>query len=64
MDSFREQEDGRLLFCADYTDKENLLTWLLTFGAQAELLQPEELREELRQIIQKMEEKYNGHQTD
>ncbi|NCE97958.1 YafY family protein [Emergencia sp. 1XD21-10] len=65
VDSFREQEDGRLLFCADYTDKESLLTWLLTFGAQAELLQPEELREELRQIIQKMEEKYNGvHQTD
>lgn len=58
VDSFIEQEDGKLLFCADYTDKDNLLIWLLTFGEQAELLEPAELREELYGIIRKMEEIY------
>ncbi len=30
-ESFTEQEDGTLLFQADYTDKENLITWLMSF---------------------------------
>lgn len=29
--SFTEQEDGKLLFQADYTDKENLIAWLMAF---------------------------------
>ena len=37
---FEEQEDGRLLFHADYTSAENLLSWLLTFGDQVELKSP------------------------
>ncbi|MDE5910437.1 MAG: YafY family transcriptional regulator [Lachnospiraceae bacterium] len=44
---FEEQEDGRLLFHADYTNKENLITWLLSFRDQAELLEPESIRKEL-----------------
>lgn len=56
--SFREQEDGRLLFQADYTDRENLITWLLSFRDKAELLEPEELREKLRHSIAKMAERY------
>ena len=56
---FEEQKDGRLLFRADYTDKENLLTWLLTFRDKAELLEPEELRDELRQSILQMKDKYD-----
>lgn len=55
---FEEQNDGKLLFHADYTDKENLLTWLLTFRDKAELLEPEELRDELRQSILQMKNKY------
>lgn len=46
--SFEEMEDGRLLFHADYTDKENLITWLLTFGERGRLLEPEELRDAVR----------------
>lgn len=42
VDSFQTQEDGTLLFYADYTDKENLLSWLLSFREKAELLEPEE----------------------
>lgn len=38
---FTETDDGRLLFSADYTDMENLVTWLMTFGAKVEVLEPE-----------------------
>ena len=56
---FRERKDGTLLFQADYTDKENLLTWLFTFRDKVELLEPKEIREELRQSIFKMKRKYD-----
>ena len=49
---FTENDDGRLLFTADYTDMENLVIWLMTFGAKAEVLEPAEARScFLRQII-------------
>lgn len=57
---FEEQKDGTLLFQADYTSKENLLTWLLTFRDKAELLEPKELRAELLQSILRMEKKYGS----
>ena len=59
-DCFREQEDGTLLFQADYTNKENLLTWLLTFRDKVELLEPKAIREELRQSILQMKKKYDN----
>jgi len=45
---FTEADDGRLLFSADYTDMENLVTWLMTFGAKAEVLEPKEARNIIR----------------
>ncbi|MGF0031640.1 helix-turn-helix transcriptional regulator [Bariatricus sp. SGI.154] len=45
---FTEADDGRLLFSADYTDMENLVTWLMTFGAKAEVLEPREARDIIR----------------
>lgn len=56
---FEEQENGQLLFHADYTDKENLLTWLLSFRDQVELLEPEEIRQELKCAAENMLKKYN-----
>ena len=47
-DCFTEADDGRLLFTADYTDMENLVTWLMTFGAKAEVLEPVEARDIIR----------------
>ena len=43
-----ETDDGRLLLTADYTDMENLVTWLMTFGAKAEVLEPAEARDIIR----------------
>ena len=56
---FEEQENGSLLFHADYTDKENLITWILTFREQTQLLEPEEIRNEIKQIIEKMKGRYS-----
>lgn len=56
--SFTELEDGKLLFRAEYTDKENLIAWLMSFGDKAELIEPEKIREEIRNSIELMKRKY------
>ena len=58
MNSFIEQEDGTLLFQFDFTDKENLVSWILTFGDKAELLEPVSVREELLRIGEDIQKKY------
>ena len=45
-----EQPDGRCLFSFGFTDRDQILTWILSFQGEAELLEPVELRDELRQI--------------
>lgn len=55
---FEELEDGKLLFHAEYTNKENLIMWLLTFGANVSLIEPEELREEIKEVIENMRKNY------
>ena len=57
-ESFRVQQDGKLLFQSDYTDKDNLITWLLSFREKVELLEPEEIREEIKGSIARMKKKY------
>lgn len=56
---FTENDDGRLLFTADYTDVENLITWIMTFGDKAEVLEPGEVREKVRATIEAMRKNYN-----
>jgi len=58
---FTENDDGRLLFTADYTDMENLITWILTFGDKAEVIEPEEVREKVRTTIEAMIKNYRNH---
>lgn len=55
---FEEQPDGRLLFKADYTDEENLLTWLLSFREKVELLEPSQLRDKLRDSVREILKRY------
>ncbi len=52
--SFKEKDDGRLLFTADYTDMENLITWLMTFGDKAEVIEPKEARDKIADMVRKM----------
>ena len=51
---FTESDDGRLLFTADYTDPDNLITWLITFGDKAEVLEPREARDKIAQMVKRM----------
>ena len=51
---FTETDDGRLLFTADYTDMENLITWILTFGDKVEVLETKEARKKIALMVQKM----------
>lgn len=44
---FRVLPDGMLLFSADFSDRNNLVGWIASFGGGAELLEPVELREEV-----------------
>ena len=53
----------KLLFTADYTDMENLITWLMTFGDKAEVLEPLEARNAIAQIVQRMMIKYSKDQS-
>ena len=61
---FSETGDGRLLFTADYTDMENLVTWFLTFGGKAEILEPEEARDKIRQTAGEMAAVYSGRRSE
>ena len=57
---FTEADDGRLLFSADYTDMDNLVTWLMTFGAKAEVLEPVEVRDIIRANAEETLKIYGG----
>ena len=51
---FEENEDGKLVFQAEYTDAENLIRWMLTFGAKVRVIEPEFVRRELQNIAEDM----------
>ena len=59
-DSFQAEPDGRLRFAWGFPDRDSVLPWLLTFGDRAELLEPAELRETLRQVGERLAERYGG----
>lgn len=48
------QEDGRLLFWTNCNNKDYLIDWLLSFRDGVELIEPEEIRTELKTVIEKM----------
>ncbi len=54
------QPDGRLLFEGGFADRDNAVTWLLSFEDGAQLLEPEELRTEMGRIAGRLMEIYNG----
>ena len=57
-DAFKTMNDGTILFQTDFTNKENLFTWLMTFGDSAELLEPIEIRKEFLKRINKIKNIY------
>ena len=57
---FTKTDDGRLLFTAYYTDMESLVTWIMTFGAKAEVLEPTEARDIIRRNAEDTLKIYGG----
>lgn len=55
-----EQEDGRLLFRSNYANKDYLIEWLLAFRDGVELIEPEEIRAEMRTLLENMKKIYGG----
>ena len=54
------QEDGRLLLIQDYSDMNDLVMWMLTFGEKVEVIEPAEVRERLKSIAESMLRSYGG----
>ena len=61
---FEETKDGRLLFSTEYTDMDNLISWILTFGGKAEVIEPEEARKKLLEIAELIEKNIRGKSYD
>lgn len=59
-DSFEVQPDGTLLFEQEYTDRDNLLTWMLTCKDKVTVLEPEDIRDELFHIAGNIMKLYGG----
>ena len=59
-DSFEVQPDGTLLFEQEYTDRDNLLTWMLTCNDKVTVLEPEDIRDELFHIAGNIMKLYGG----
>ena len=57
--SFTREDDSSLLFRRGFPGKAELLGWVLTFGDQAEILEPAELRDEMAAFAKKIWEKYD-----
>ncbi|MCC8024843.1 MAG: YafY family transcriptional regulator [Clostridium sp.] len=50
IESIEEREDGMLLFSTGYSDRDSLISWILSMGDSIELLEPEEFRNDLEEI--------------
>lgn len=52
------EKDGAVLLCFEASGTLEILAWVLSFGSHAELLEPPELRRELRKQVKGMKEIY------
>src|SRR5713101_4083358 len=58
-----EEPDGSLLFAVEVNDPREVGWWVLQWGSEAEVLEPESLRQELRETAQRLVELYEKGQV-
>lgn len=58
-ESYCRQEDGRLLFSYQFADPMDAVRWIISFGGDAELLEPKALRREIAAFARKILEKHD-----
>lgn len=61
VESFIYREDDKLLFKMGFTNKEVLLSWILSFGDAVEVIEPKELCLELKKQAKNILQIYEGH---
>ncbi len=54
---YEEREDG-LFLDLNYTNRDFVLSWLLSFGDKAEILAPQDMRESFAHLVKNLAEKY------
>lgn len=59
-DSFREEPEGTLLFSGWFADKVSAVTWIVSFGDGAEILEPEGFRADVRAFAEGIWRKYEN----
>lgn len=59
IESFSVQPYGKLLFEYGFMDENSVFGWIMSFGKQAELLEPASLREKFKDILIEMMNKYD-----
>lgn len=59
IDCYTVADDGRLSFRFGFASKENLVSWILSFGNLAELIEPVDIRDEIYSIVKKMNAAYS-----
>ena len=57
-DQFTVEPDGKLRFTGGFPDADSVLSWVLTFGDKAELLEPQELGELLGDLTKTLADRY------
>ena len=62
-ESLEELPDGGVVFKAEVSGLTEIKQWALSFGSHSEVLEPEELREEIRREIEGMREIYGQDLT-
>lgn len=58
IDCFKTTNEGKLCFEFCFSSKENLFSWILSFGDDAEIIEPKDLRKEILKVAEKISEKY------
>lgn len=58
IDSFKKRPDGMLLFQGRFGSEADIITWVLSFLGEAELLEPKSLRNKLCSFGRELSEKY------
>lgn len=61
MDCFKSWDNESVIFEFNFTNKEYLLEWVMSFGDKAELIEPQELRVELKTRMKKVLLKYEEY---
>lgn len=59
-DSYKVTNDNKLYFEESYTNRDNIIRWILGFGDKAEVISPQDLIDEIKMHSKNMLDRYNG----